>query len=92
MRKLAEIWKTATLFEKLTLFLSAFYVLSPLDIIPEVVLGPFGIFDDATAIGVFIWTLRSIIKRIGEKERSEMSETSELPTPLHRSSALDAKR
>jgi len=63
MKKFRAFWNAATLFEKLTLIFSLFYVLTPFDI-PEVVFGIFGLVDDATAIGAFIWTLRHIHKRL----------------------------
>ncbi len=64
MKKLRDLWQAATLFEKLTLILSPLYVLTPIDFIPEAVFGIFGLFDDATAIGMFVWTIRNIQKRL----------------------------
>ncbi len=67
MKKIRDIWQEATLFEKLTLVLSMLYVFMPIDFIPEAVFGLFGLFDDATAIGVFVWTIRNIHKRLEDK-------------------------
>lgn len=64
MKKFRDLWQAATLFEKLTLILSPLYVLTPIDFIPEAIFGIFGFFDDATAIGMFVWTIRNIQKRL----------------------------
>jgi uncharacterized membrane protein YkvA (DUF1232 family) len=64
MKKLRDLWQAATLMEKLTLILSPLYVLAPIDFIPEAIFGIFGIFDDATAIGMLVWTVGNIQKRL----------------------------
>ncbi|MCS6988452.1 MAG: DUF1232 domain-containing protein [Chloroherpetonaceae bacterium] len=93
MKKIRAIWQTATTFEKLTLILSVAYMLFPLDFLPEAVFGPFGIFDDATALGVFVWTIRGVIKRIKENEDAARNATS-VPSspPSQRQPALEPKR
>ncbi len=84
MKKIRDLWQAATLFEKLTLILSLLYVFTPIDFIPEAVFGIFGLFDDATAIGAFIWTLRNIHKRLEEQPKSETPDTkkNQMPTNL----------
>ncbi len=84
MKKLRDLWHAATLFEKLTLILSLLYVFTPIDFIPEAVFGIFGLFDDATAIGAFVWTLRNIHKRLEEQAKSETPDTkkNQVPTNL----------
>ncbi len=84
MKKLRDIWQAATLFEKLTLVLSPLYVLTPIDFIPEAVLGIFGFFDDATAIGVFVWTIRNIHKRLEDdsKPQSRDAKKNQVPNNL----------
>jgi uncharacterized membrane protein YkvA (DUF1232 family) len=81
MKKFRAFWNAATLFEKLTLIFSLFYVLTPFDFIPEVVFGIFGLVDDATAIGAFIWTLRHIHKRLEEHPNSKTPDTKNNQVP-----------
>ncbi len=81
MKKLRDIWRAATLFEKLTLILSPLYVLTPIDFIPEAVFGFFGLFDDATAIGVFIWTIRNILRRLEAHHPTEPSNSKKHEVP-----------
>ncbi len=81
MKKLRNIWQAATLFEKLTLILSPLYVLTPIDFIPEAVFGFFGLFDDATAIGVFVWTIRTIQKRLKEDLKSQSQDKTKHQIP-----------
>jgi uncharacterized membrane protein YkvA (DUF1232 family) len=84
MKKLRDIWQAATLFEKLTLVLSPLYVLTPIDFIPEAIFGIFGFFDDATAVGVFIWTFRNIQKRLEDdlKHQSYGTKKNQVPNNL----------
>ncbi len=45
------------------------YLASPVDVLPEVMLGPLGLFDDAgavTAAAVFVYKLVSVKKRLEE--------------------------
>jgi|GEM_PF-1246919 uncharacterized membrane protein YkvA (DUF1232 family) len=86
MKKLRDIWHEATLFEKLTLLFSLFYVLTPIDFIPEAIFGIFGFFDDATAIGVFVWTIRKILRRLEERLNHESPDKKIIkhrPTSFH---------
>ena len=81
MKKIRDLWQAATLFEKLTLIFSLLYVFTPIDFIPEVVFGIFGLVDDATAIGAFIWTLRHIHKRLEEHPNSKTPDTKNNQVP-----------
>jgi uncharacterized membrane protein YkvA (DUF1232 family) len=36
-----------------------FYVLSPVDMMPEAIFGPFGMVDDAGALAVFAWVAKT---------------------------------
>lgn len=56
-------WKTAFLREKAVIILGVLYVLSPLDLIPEVILGPLGLLDDGGAIFVVLLIILGILKR-----------------------------
>lgn len=44
-------------FQLATLFMAALYIISPVDTIPEIVTGPFGLVDDAAAFAVIITIL-----------------------------------
>lgn len=46
-----------TKFQLFTLLLAGAYILSPVDFIPEIIAGPFGLFDDAAAFAVIITML-----------------------------------
>jgi len=81
MKKFRAFWNAATLFEKLTLIFSLFYVLTPFDFIPEVVFGIFGLVDDATAIGVFVWTIRKILRRLEAHHPTEASNSKKHQVP-----------
>ena len=41
--------------------LLALYIVSPIDLMPGLVLGPFGLLDDLGALGALIWTTRLMI-------------------------------
>lgn len=61
-------WKAARLRDKWIIIIGIIYVLSPLDIIPEVVLGPLGLLDDGGAIFVVLLTLWRILKRAQDQK------------------------
>lgn len=85
MKKIRDIWRAATAFEKLTLILSPLYVLTPIDFLPEALFGIFGLFDDATAIGAFIWTIRNIQKRLDrdlKPEPTDVKPNAQVPKKL----------
>ena len=56
-------WKTALLREKVVIVLGILYALSPIDLIPEVILGPLGLLDDGGAIFVVLLTVLGILRR-----------------------------
>ncbi|TAH32378.1 DUF1232 domain-containing protein [Candidatus Saccharibacteria bacterium] len=64
----ATFWKAAHLRDKWIIIIGIIYVLSPLDIIPEVVLGPLGLLDDGGAIFVVLLTLWRILKRVQDQK------------------------
>jgi uncharacterized membrane protein YkvA (DUF1232 family) len=43
-----------TKFQLFTLVLAGLYIVSPIDFIPEIIAGPFGLVDDAAAFAVII--------------------------------------
>ena len=49
--------KYLTKFQWLTLAMAALYIVSPVDMIPEILTGPFGLVDDAAAFAVIITIL-----------------------------------
>lgn len=65
-------WKTALLREKAVIVLGIVYVLSPIDLIPEVILGPLGLLDDGGAIFVVLLTVLGVLKR---QQRSHEART-----------------
>ena len=48
--------------------LCAAYAISPVDILPEIALGPFGLIDDAGALVAGIWAARSAMKAHRDKQ------------------------
>ena len=64
MNEIGAIWKAASIKEKVVVVLGLIYVLSPLDIIPEVILGPLGLLDDGGALLVVLLTLTAVYTRI----------------------------
>ena len=56
-------WKTAFVREKVVIVLGIIYALSPVDLIPEVILGPLGLLDDGGAIFVVLITILGVLKR-----------------------------
>ena len=53
--------------------LCAVYAISPVDILPEIVLGPFGLFDDFVAAAAGIGTAMATI-RAGKQKKSHMND------------------
>lgn len=62
--ELAGFWGAAKLRDKLVIIIGIIYILSPIDLIPEAVLGPLGLLDDGGAIFVVLLTLWSVLKRL----------------------------
>lgn len=50
----SSFMKYLTKFQWLTLAMAALYIVSPVDMIPEILTGPFGLVDDAAAFAVII--------------------------------------
>lgn len=48
--------------------LCGIYALSPIDVMPEIVLGPFGLFDDLAAVAAGVGTAMSTIKAHRQKK------------------------
>lgn len=46
----------------LTFLLAVVYVVSPVDVLPELLLGPFGLVDDAAAIAVIVMLLKQFTR------------------------------
>ena len=49
----------ASLMLKSVMVAMLVYVLSPVDMMPEAIFGPFGMVDDAGALAVFAWLART---------------------------------
>lgn len=45
------------------------YVLAPLDLMPEALFGPFGLADDAGAIGAFAWLAKTAFAYYAAREQ-----------------------
>lgn len=68
--EVASFWRAAQLRDKLTIIIGLVYVLSPLDLIPEVILGPLGLLDDGGAILAVLLTLWRVQKRLQVQKRA----------------------
>ena len=64
MNELVALWKGSSLREKAIVVVGLLYLLSPLDLIPEVILGPLGLLDDGGALIVILLTLVTVHNRI----------------------------
>lgn len=64
MNEIVAIWKAASIKEKVVVVIGLLYLLSPLDIIPEIILGPLGLLDDGGALIVILLTLTTIHSRL----------------------------
>lgn len=58
-----NFWQKMTLKEKLLIITGILYVVSPVDFIPEAVLGPLGLLDDGGAVVALLTTANSISRR-----------------------------
>ena len=56
-------WRAAKTGEKWRILIAGLYILSPFDILPELLLGPLGIADDIGAMFVLAQGLMSVTKR-----------------------------
>lgn len=68
--ELTGFWGTAKLRDKLIIIIGLIYIFSPIDLIPEVVLGPLGLLDDGGAIFVVLLTLWGVLKRLQSQKSS----------------------
>ncbi len=62
--EIIQFWHAASLRDKFVIIFGLIYVLSPIDVIPEVILGPLGLLDDTGAIFVVLITSWTILKRL----------------------------
>lgn len=60
---ISGIWQAAELREKAIIVVGLLYVLSPIDIVPEVVLGPLGLLDDGGALLAVVFAVTAAINR-----------------------------
>ncbi len=51
-----------TTWIKLGIVVCALYILSPLDLVPEIFLGPVGLIDDVSVLGVLTLLVRRLIR------------------------------
>lgn len=68
--ELNTFWKAAQLRDKIIIVIGLLYVISPLDIIPEVILGPLGLLDDGGALFAVVLTMWRVLKRLQTQKQS----------------------
>ena len=61
--KLRTIWQAATRRERILMAASVAYLLWPMDLLPEALLGLIGLTDDAAALGLLLALVRRIRQR-----------------------------
>ncbi len=71
MNFIRSIWQEASFVEKLALVSSLAYFILPIDLIPELLFGVFGIADDMAALALLLSTVLRVRNRINEKERQK---------------------
>lgn len=59
----ASLWARATMKEKAVLVIALIYILSPIDLLPELILGPLGLADDGAAIVIIGKLLYDLYQR-----------------------------
>ena len=59
----SSIWQKAKLREKLIIVVGLFYIISPIDILPEIILGPLGLLDDGGALLAVVYTVVAVLNR-----------------------------
>lgn len=62
-----NLLRTMSRSELFIMLAGLIYVLSPVDIIPEIVAGPLGLADDATAVAVMFATVLAARNRVKEQ-------------------------
>lgn len=60
---ISSIWQSAKLREKLIILVGLVYIISPFDILPEIILGPLGLLDDGGALLAVVYTVMGVINR-----------------------------
>ncbi len=68
--ELTGFWGAAKLRDKLIIIIGLIYIFSPIDLIPEIILGPLGLLDDGGAIFVVLLTLWGVLKRLQSQKSS----------------------
>lgn len=79
MKFVRKIWQNATLMEKAAMMASLLYVFVPLDFMPELLFGIFGIADDVAALGLLLSTVLRVHSRASEAERQKVLEPAYRP-------------
>jgi len=70
------------------IILCCLYIISPVDLVPEVLLGPLGIIDDAGVLGFMLflvrqlWVLRSDTRAKKERIRQAVVEVDDVKKPI----------
>jgi uncharacterized membrane protein YkvA (DUF1232 family) len=71
MNFIRSTWQETSFMEKLALVGSLAYFILPIDLIPELMFGVFGIADDIAALALLFSTVLRVRNRINEKERQK---------------------
>ena len=70
------------------IILCCVYIISPVDLVPEVLLGPLGIIDDAGVLGFMLflvkqlWALRSDAQTVKEGMKQAVVEVDDVKKPI----------
>ncbi len=70
------------------IILCCLYIISPVDLLPEVLLGPLGVIDDAGVLGFMLflvkqlWVLRSDTRAKKEEIRQAVVEVDDVKKPI----------
>ncbi len=71
MNFIRSTWQEASFMEKVALVGSLTYFILPIDLIPELMFGVFGIADDMAALALLFSTVLRVRNRMSEKERQK---------------------
>jgi len=71
MNFIRSTWQEASFMEKVALVGSLTYFILPIDLIPELLFGVFGVGDDMAALALLFGTVLRVRNRISEKERQK---------------------
>ncbi|MCS7211016.1 MAG: YkvA family protein [Chloroherpetonaceae bacterium] len=80
MSFIRKIWQEASLMEKAAMIAALLYIFVPLDFMPELLFGIFGIADDMAALALLFSTIMRIRHRANEAERQKVLQ----PAPQRR--------